>query len=182
MVACGCPAYAARLASPTARRGTRGKLGMATICHFRHGHAPVVYVRTRGRTWAEIAQTIRHEALHVARPSYSHRQVEAALRLKAADFPPFPNPSPKEGEGDIGRPLSPLVGEGAGGEGLPPFPNPSPKEWEGDIGRSPSPPCGRGGRGRGPSPFPNPSPKEWEGDIGRSPSPLVGEGAGGEGP
>jgi hypothetical protein len=84
MVACGCPAYAARLASPTARRGTRGKLGMATICHFRHGHAPVVYVRTRGRTWAEIAQTVRHEALHVARPSYSHRQVEAALRLKAA--------------------------------------------------------------------------------------------------
>jgi hypothetical protein len=83
MVACGCPSYAARLASPTARRGTRGKLGMATVCHFRHGHAPVVYIKTRGRTWAEIAQTVRHEALHVARPSYSHRQVEAALQKPA---------------------------------------------------------------------------------------------------
>ncbi len=76
----GCPAYDSRLASPTARRGTRGKLGMATVCHLRHGHAAVVYVKTRGRAWDDIALTVRHEALHVARPSYSHRQVEAALR------------------------------------------------------------------------------------------------------
>ena len=76
----GCPAYTARLASPTARRGTRGKLGMATICHLRHGHAGVVYIRTRGRDWPAIALTVRHEALHLARPSYSHRQVDAALR------------------------------------------------------------------------------------------------------
>ncbi|HXH23156.1 MAG TPA: hypothetical protein VNN10_14115 [Dehalococcoidia bacterium] len=74
-----CPSYAARLASPTARRGTRGKLGMATVCHFRHAHSAVVYVKTRGRTWSEIEDTVRHEALHLARPSYSHRQVEAAL-------------------------------------------------------------------------------------------------------
>ncbi len=82
MAALGCPAYDSRLASPTARRGTRGKLGMATICHLRHGHAAVVYVKTRGRTWDAIAETVRHEALHVARPSYSHRQVEAALRRR----------------------------------------------------------------------------------------------------
>jgi hypothetical protein len=75
----GCPSYTARLASPTARRGTRGKLGMATICHFRHGHAPIVYIKTRGRAWLEVEETLRHEALHVARPSYSHRQVEVAL-------------------------------------------------------------------------------------------------------
>ena len=75
----GCPAYLARLASPTARRGTRGKLGMATICHLRHNHPAVVYVRVRGRDWPAIEETVRHEALHVARPSYSHRQVDAAL-------------------------------------------------------------------------------------------------------
>ena len=75
-----CPAYIARLASPTARRGTRGKLGMATICHFRHAHPAVVYIRTRGRGWPKIAETVRHEALHLARPSFTHRQVEAALR------------------------------------------------------------------------------------------------------
>jgi hypothetical protein len=79
MANAGCPAYVARLASPTARRGTRGKLGMATICHLRHGHAGVVYIRVHGRTWAEIAETVRHEALHLARPSYSHRQVDAAM-------------------------------------------------------------------------------------------------------
>jgi hypothetical protein len=79
MASLGCPAYEARLASPTARRGTRGKLGMATICHLRHGHAGVVYIRTHGRDWDAIAETVRHEALHLARPSYSHRQVEAAL-------------------------------------------------------------------------------------------------------
>jgi hypothetical protein len=79
MAASGCPAYTARLASPTARRGTRGKLGMATICHFRHGHEAVVYVKTRGRSQAEVDETVRHEALHLARPSYSHRQVEVAL-------------------------------------------------------------------------------------------------------
>jgi len=79
MVAAGCPSYTARLASPTARRGTRGKLGMATICHFRHGHAAVVYVKTRGRTREEIDDTVKHEVLHLARPSYSHRQVEMAL-------------------------------------------------------------------------------------------------------
>ena len=81
----GCPAYIARLASPTARRGTRGKLGMATICHQRHGHPGVVYIRTHGRTLEEVAQTVRHEALHLARPSYNHRQVEAAL-----GHPPLP--------------------------------------------------------------------------------------------
>jgi len=79
MAQSGCPAYAARLASRTARRGTRGKLGMATICHLRHGHAGVVYIRIHGRAWPQIADTVRHEALHLARPSYSHRQVEAAL-------------------------------------------------------------------------------------------------------
>ncbi len=75
----GCPAYIARLASPTARRGTRGKLGMATICHFKHGHAGVVYVRTHGRDWASVEETVKHEALHLARPSYSHRQIHAEL-------------------------------------------------------------------------------------------------------
>jgi hypothetical protein len=75
----GCPAYTARLASPTARRGTRGKLGMATICHYRHGHAAVVYIRTRGRAWDDIADTVRHEALHLARPSYSHRQIHERM-------------------------------------------------------------------------------------------------------
>ena len=79
MASVGCPAWTARLASPTARRGTRGKLGMATICHLRHGHAAVVYVRVHGRDWPAIAETVRHEALHVARPSYNHRQVHAAL-------------------------------------------------------------------------------------------------------
>jgi len=82
MASVGCPAYTARLASPTARRGTRGKLGMATICHQRHGHAGVVYIRTHGRTWPEIAETVRHEALHLARPSYSHRQVDVAMGQK----------------------------------------------------------------------------------------------------
>jgi hypothetical protein len=80
MASVGCPSYIARLASPTARRGTRGKLGMATICHSRHGHPAVVYIKTRGRSWDAIEETVRHEALHLARPSYSHRQVEAALR------------------------------------------------------------------------------------------------------
>jgi hypothetical protein len=75
----GCPAYIARLASPTARRGTRGKLGMATICHVRHGHPGVVYIRTYRRDWHAIAETVCHEALHLARPSYSHRQVHMAL-------------------------------------------------------------------------------------------------------
>ncbi len=79
MATLGCPGYEARLASPTARRGTRGKLGMATICHLRHGHPGVVYVRTHGRPWPAIEETVRHEALHLARPSYDHRQVEAAL-------------------------------------------------------------------------------------------------------
>ena len=74
-----CPAYTARLASPTTRRGTRGKLGMATICHMRHQHPGVAYVRTHGREWPAIAETVRHEALHLARPSYNHRQVEAAM-------------------------------------------------------------------------------------------------------
>jgi hypothetical protein len=78
----GCPAWTARLASPTARRGTRGKLGMATICHLRHDHPAVVYVRVHGRDWPAIEETVRHEALHVARPSYNHRQVEAALHGK----------------------------------------------------------------------------------------------------
>jgi hypothetical protein len=80
MAASGCPAYAARLASPTARRGARGKLGMATICHFRHGHAGIVYIRSHGREWPAIADTVRHEALHLARPSYGHRQIERSLR------------------------------------------------------------------------------------------------------
>jgi hypothetical protein len=79
MLAVGCPAYTARLASPTTRRGTRGKLGMATICHSRHGHAAVVYVRTRGRAWDEVVDTVRHEALHLARPSFSHRRIHEAL-------------------------------------------------------------------------------------------------------
>jgi hypothetical protein len=79
MAGIGCPAYTARLASPTTRRGTRGKLGMATICHYRHDHPAVVYVRLQGRDWDEIAFTVRHEALHLARPSFSHRQIEAAL-------------------------------------------------------------------------------------------------------
>jgi hypothetical protein len=79
MLEVGCPSYRARLASPTARRGTRGNLGMATVCHLRHGHTGVVYIKTRGRAWDAIADTVRHEALHLARPSYSHRQVAAAL-------------------------------------------------------------------------------------------------------
>jgi hypothetical protein len=79
MAAAGCPAWTARMASPTARRGTRGKLGMATICHLRHGHPAIVYVRVHGREWPAIEETVRHEALHVARPSYNHRQVHAAL-------------------------------------------------------------------------------------------------------
>ena len=54
----GCPAYIARLASPTTRRGVGGKLGMATICHLRHGHAGVVYIRTYRRDWAAIAETV----------------------------------------------------------------------------------------------------------------------------
>jgi len=83
MAALGCPAWNARLASPTARRGTRGKLGMATICHLRHGHPGVVYIKTRGRGWTDISETVRHEALHLARPSYNHRQVEAALHKNA---------------------------------------------------------------------------------------------------
>jgi hypothetical protein len=78
----GCPVYTARLASPTTRRSTRGKLGMATICHFRHLHAAVVYVKTRGRTEDEILLTARHEALHIARPGMSHRQIDAYLRRK----------------------------------------------------------------------------------------------------
>ena len=79
MVELGCPAYIARLASPTTRRSTRGKLGMATICHFRHGHPGVVYVRTHGRDWDGIEETVKHEALHLARPSYSHRQIHTEL-------------------------------------------------------------------------------------------------------
>jgi hypothetical protein len=79
MLHVGCPAYLARLASPTTRRGVRRKLGMATICHLRHNHAGVVYVRTYRRDWPSIAETVRHEALHLARPSYSHRQVHMAL-------------------------------------------------------------------------------------------------------
>ena len=90
MLRVGCSAYTARLASPTTRRGTRGKLGMATICHFRHGHPGVVYVRVHGRDWPSIAETVRHEALHLARPSYSHRQVEEALHpsRRAKRVPP----------------------------------------------------------------------------------------------
>ena len=80
MAALDCPVYVSRLASPTARRGTRGKLGMATVCHLRHGHPAVVYVKTRGRPWPEVAETGRHEALHLARPSYGHRKIAAALR------------------------------------------------------------------------------------------------------
>ena len=87
MANAGCPAWTARMASPTARRGTRGKLGMATICHLRHGHAAVVYVRVHGRDWPAIAETVRHEAMHVARPSYSHRQVHAALHDEAVAPP-----------------------------------------------------------------------------------------------
>ncbi len=79
MSSLGCPSYKARLASPTTRRGTRGKLGMATICHLRHRHPGVAYVRTHAREWSAIAETVHHEALHLARPSYNHRQVEAAL-------------------------------------------------------------------------------------------------------
>lgn len=79
MIAAGCPAWQARLASPTARRSVRGRLGMATICHLRHAHPAVVYIRIHGRDWPAIEETVRHEALHVARPSYNHRQVEAAL-------------------------------------------------------------------------------------------------------
>jgi hypothetical protein len=79
MAALQCPAYIARLASPTTRRSTRGKLGMATICHLRHGHPGVVYIRTRGRDWPAVAETVRHEALHLARPSFSHRQIDAEL-------------------------------------------------------------------------------------------------------
>ena len=82
MATVGCPAWTARLASPTARRGTRGKLGMATICHLRHNHPAVVYVRVHGRSWHAIEETVRHEALHVSRPSYSHRQLDAALHGK----------------------------------------------------------------------------------------------------
>jgi hypothetical protein len=85
----GCPAWTARLASPTARRGTRGKLGMATICHLRHDHPAVVYVRVHGREWFAIEETVRHEALHVARPSYNHRQVHAALNNEPV-APPKP--------------------------------------------------------------------------------------------
>jgi hypothetical protein len=79
MASLSCPAYIARLASPTARRGTRGKLGMATICHMRHGHPGVVYVRTHGRDWDAIAETVRHEALHLARPSFDHRRIDEVL-------------------------------------------------------------------------------------------------------
>jgi hypothetical protein len=79
MHALGGRAYDARLASPTARRGTRGKLGMATICHFRHEHPGVVYIRTYRREWRSVADTVRHEALHLARPSYTHRQIHKAL-------------------------------------------------------------------------------------------------------
>ena len=79
MASLNCPAYIARLASPTARRGTRGKLGMATICHMRHCHPGVVYVRTHGRDWESIAETVRHEALHLARPSFDHRRIDEVL-------------------------------------------------------------------------------------------------------
>src|SRR5581483_6706679 len=101
-------------------------------------------------------------------------------------FPPFPNPSPKEGEGNWrgrghrrkppfsprGRelrrnPLSPPWERGQGERAFPPFPNPSPKEGEGDR------------RGKGTS-AESPS-LPWEGNIGGTPSPSVGEGAGGEG-
>jgi hypothetical protein len=92
MYGLGCPAYIARLASPTTRRGTRGKLGMATICHLRHDHPGVVYIRTHGRDWAAVAETVRHEALHLARPSFSHRQVEAALKA-ASPTSPMASPS-----------------------------------------------------------------------------------------
>ena len=89
MLNIGCPAYIARLASPTTRRGVGGKLGMATICHLRHGHAGVVYVRTHRRDWPAIAETVCHEALHLARPSYTHRQVHMALH------PDEPLPPPR---------------------------------------------------------------------------------------
>src|SRR3972149_1912065 len=65
-----------RLASPTARRGTRGKLGMATVCHLRHRHIGVVYIRTHGRSWPDVAETVRHEELFFARPSYGRRQLD----------------------------------------------------------------------------------------------------------
>ena len=91
----GCPAYEARLASPTARRGTRGKLGMATICHLRHGHAGVVYIRTHRRDWPDIAETVCHEALHLARPSYSHRQVHGALHPGEPLPQPARRPKPR---------------------------------------------------------------------------------------
>jgi hypothetical protein len=94
----GCPAWTARLASPTARRGTRGKVGMATICHLRHDHPAVVYVRVHGRDWPAIAETVRHEALHVARPSYNHRQVHAAMH----DEPVAP-PRPRRRRPSRGR-------------------------------------------------------------------------------
>lgn len=86
MHALGCPAYIARLASPTTRRSTRGKLGMATICHFRHGHAGVIYVRTHGRDWDSVVETVKHEALHLAHPSMTHRQIHMALH--GEDLPP----------------------------------------------------------------------------------------------
>src|SRR5688500_10581100 len=89
MLQVGCPAYIARLASPTTRRGVGGKLGMATICHLRHGHAGVVYIRTYRRDWPSIAETVCHEALHLARPSYTHRQVHMALH------PDEPLPPPR---------------------------------------------------------------------------------------
>jgi hypothetical protein len=79
MASVRCPAYIARLASPTTRRGIRGKLGMATICHLRHGHPGVVYVRIHGRDWDSVAETVRHEALHLARPSFNHRKIDAVL-------------------------------------------------------------------------------------------------------
>ena len=82
MASLGCSAYTARLASPTARRGTRGKLGMATVCHLRHGHPAVVYIRVYGRDWPSIAETVRHEAVHLARPSYNHHKLQAALGAK----------------------------------------------------------------------------------------------------
>jgi hypothetical protein len=82
MASIRCPSYLARLASPTTRRGTRGKLGMATICHLRHGHPGVVYVRTHGRDWQAISETVRHEALHLARPSFNHRKIESVLHPK----------------------------------------------------------------------------------------------------
>jgi hypothetical protein len=52
---------------------------MATICHYRHQHPGVTYIRLIGRSWDEIVNTVKHEALHLARPSYNHRQIHAAL-------------------------------------------------------------------------------------------------------